>query len=175
MPLHLIAGPAGGGKSQVIASRLQPGEIVIDFSRLHQALAGTERDAAGLLPERLPDDPLVPITEAVKRFAVREAIRRGIPGYATTASRDAVRALEEMIGSRAEIIDPGDDEVVRRLSSRRGGRLSKRCAEAASKWFGNRVQRGGRSGARDVFGGSLSSSREYWRSSSGRYYPVRSR
>ena len=40
MPLEVIAGPAGGGKSQVIEQERSQGDIVIDFTALYVALTG---------------------------------------------------------------------------------------------------------------------------------------
>ena len=44
MPLEIIAGPAGGGKSQVIEQERAPGNVVIDFTRIFVAVTGVERD-----------------------------------------------------------------------------------------------------------------------------------
>ena len=164
MPITPVAGPAGSGKSQYVARRLRRGEVVLDYTRLWAALAGVERGPDGRLPERRPDDPLIPLVQAVFASALVEATRRGLNGYVTTASRGAVADLVTQTGQPAVEIDPGDDVAVSRLMTddpdppagqpRRA--LPRSCSRALARWYGDRRTAGGA-----------------WRSSSGREYPIR--
>ena len=115
MPIQPIAGPAGGGKSQVVAEALRPGMVLIDFTAIWAALAGVERGPDGLYPVRRDDDPLVPLVSAVQAFALSQAVERQLDGFVTTASRDRVALLERITGQPARIVDPGIETVLERL------------------------------------------------------------
>ena len=170
MAITPIAGPAGSGKSQVIAAELRPGGVVIDFTRLYVALAGIERGPDGRYPERQPDDPLVPLVSAVQAFALSEAVKRELDGYVTTASRDRVPLLERITGRPARIVDPGEDVAAARLmvaadvevdlsddpvsprrptaaKTVRPRQLSDNCRRALARWYGAN-RRGGGGGRR---------------------------
>ena len=109
MPVTPVAGPAGGGKSQWIARRRQPGDVVIDYTLLYAALMGAVRDpATGKYPVRPDGDPAVGITTYLMATAVRYASDNGLSGYVTTSRRAKVDDLEEMTGQPAVIIDPGE-------------------------------------------------------------------
>ena len=171
MPIQVIAGPAGGGKSQLVAEELQPGDALIDFTAIYAAISGVQRGPDGRYPERLPNDPLIPIVSAVRGFALSEAVRRELPGFVTTASRDEVPRLERITGTRARIVDPGEDTVLSRLVVTEGS-LTSSCADAASRWYPSRRRRGAGQTGSDVLGKAIKPDQEYWVSSSGRRYPI---
>ena len=173
MPIVPIAGPAGAGKSQVIAAERRPGDVLIDFTEIYAAVSGVQRGPDGRYPERLDSDPLLPLVSAVRGFMLSEAVRRELNGVVTTASRDEVSVLERITGQRARIVDPGDDMVVSRLMvgdtevdasvpdarrPRRGRGLPSNCWKAIRRWFGDKSQTEG--------------GRRVWVSSSGRRYPI---
>ena len=85
VPITIIRGPAGGGKSQLLAERQRPGDVLNDFTRIYVALAGVERGPDGRYPERADGDPLLPLAAAIKTTAVREASARELSGYVTTS------------------------------------------------------------------------------------------
>ena len=98
MPLQIIAGPAGSGKSQIIADEIRPGWVLVDFTNFYVALSGVVRGPDGRYPPRLAGDPLIPIVAAVREFALQQAVRREIPGFVTTASFSEVSRLESWSG-----------------------------------------------------------------------------
>ena len=57
MPIGIIRGPAGAGKSQWFEANREPGDLIIDVSGLWVALLGLERDGNGRYPVRLATDP----------------------------------------------------------------------------------------------------------------------
>ena len=62
MPLILIEGPAGGGKSELLRELLAAGEIDVaaDVTALWAATGGAERDpVTGKFPIRLETDPVL--------------------------------------------------------------------------------------------------------------------
>ena len=68
MPIKPVLGPAGGGKSQWIAERMQPNDVLIDFSYLYRALKGTDAKTV-----RRIGDPIVPFVQAVKQAGVKRS------------------------------------------------------------------------------------------------------
>ena len=133
MPITIIRGPAGGGKSQAIADRLQPGEVVIDFTRLYVALAGVERGPDGKFPVREDGDPRLALTEYVRLTAIRQAAERELSGYVTT-SDGRPEAVERLQAAGAtggvETIDPGEAVVRARLADPVSGEVSDPCRKA---------------------------------------------
>lgn len=138
MPLSIIRGPAGSGKSGVIADRMRPGEVVIDFTRLYVALAGVERGPDGRYAVRPDGDPRLALTEYVRMVAIRQAAERELSGYATTSDSrpEAVERLQAA-GAAGEVvtIDPGASVVRARLADAATGALSPECEVALGRWY----------------------------------------
>ncbi len=136
----LISGPAGAGKTQR-ARLLQKdhGGLVSDFQETYADLLGIERDpSTGRYPPRKPEDRyIISIVQEQRRVAIATAQARGMPIYFTNSlgEEGRRRALLQSLGENAaeEVIDPGEEEVVRRLSV--GGRLSEQCREAIDRWY----------------------------------------
>ena len=138
MAIGIIRGPAGGGKSQVIAARLRPGEVVIDFTRLYVALAGVERGPDGRYPVRHDGDPRLALAEYVRMVAVRQASDRELSGYATTSDSrpEAVERLRDAGATGpVETVDPGREVVRARLADAVTGALSQQCEIALGRWY----------------------------------------
>ena len=138
MAISIIRGPAGGGKSQYVEGAHRAGEVVIDFTRLYAALALVERGADGKYPVREDGDPLLPLVEAVKTFATREAARRELAGHVTTSdsSPGEVERLRALGASGATVtLDPGEEVVRARLADAESGELSPACHKALSRWY----------------------------------------
>ena len=138
MAISIVRGPAGGGKSQYVERAHTAGKVVIDFTRLYAALALVERGADGMYPVRVDGDPLLPLVEAVKTFATREAARRELSGHVTTSdsSPGEVERLREL-GARGEVVtlDPGEEVIRARLADAETGALSPECGKALSRWY----------------------------------------
>ena len=129
MPIVPVLGPAGGGKSQWIAERQKPDDVVIDFSGLYRALKGTDEKLV-----RRVGDPIVPFVQAVKQAALREAVSRQLNGFVTSATPTDRTPLELATGERAVIIDPGESVVRDRLAVD-GDELSLECESAITRWY----------------------------------------
>ena len=140
--LTIIRGPAGGGKSQEIAERQRPGEVLIDYTRIYVALAGVERGPDGRYPVREDGDRLLPVVAAIKTYAIREAARRELPGYVTT-SDSRPEEIEKLRAAGAtgpvETIDLGEQVVRARLADPKSGQLSAECLKALGRWYGRGV------------------------------------
>ena len=144
MPGTLIrlAGPAGAGKSGRARRMLAGGDadLVVDFTALYVALSGVERDGEGKYPVRGDDDPLLPVTHAVRAFVVGEALRRGFRTLRTSSSSadaDRDRATAERHGAdyREIVVDPGEDVIRARLADPETGQLSTQCGTAMRRWY----------------------------------------
>ena len=135
----LISGPAGGGKSAVAREELarRPLAVLADFQAIYVALTGVTRGADRRYPLRVPS--LLPIVEYVRRAIITTARGRGIEVVATNSDGDAARRrmlLAELGGGATErVVDPGEQEVVRRLSDRSTGSLDPACRSAINRWY----------------------------------------
>ena len=134
MPIIPVLGPASGGKSQYIERDRDTGDVTIDFTALFAALASVTRGADGKYPERESGDPRLPFVNAVKNFALSEAVRRELDGHVTSSSRDDVRPLQVRTGQEAVIIDPGRDLIEDRIRDE-NGEISDECRRALERWY----------------------------------------
>ena len=150
MPRNLlISGPAGADKSRVARERLEQHSgliVAADFQALYAALTLAERDRDGLYPPRI--EALLPLAEYVRRAAITGALQRDIAVVGTNSDGDPERRkmMLDLLGEDSEelVIDPGEDVVRARLSSRKTGKLSRDCSRAINRWY----LRGGRGGGR---------------------------
>ena len=140
MPSILISGPAGSSKSALARQLLADNPalaVAADFQSIYAALALVERDPDGRYPLR--DDRLLPIVEYVRRAVLTGAVGREIDVIATNSDGDPARRalLLSRLGAGAteRIVDPGEEVVRVRLSSRRTGRLSSDCEKAIGRWY----------------------------------------
>ena len=138
--LVLIQGPAGSGKSQLVAEMLEAGEVdvVVDLTRLWVALSGVERGPTGRYPVRLDDDKALPAAFAVKQLAARRALETGADTAVTTSVRNQEPrwqklAAEALATFSTRVVDPGEEVVKERLAGPEG--LSPECAKAISRWY----------------------------------------
>ena len=137
----LVSGPAGAGKSERARQALEvaPGPaILVEFQEIYASLLGIKRLPSGRYPERRDrDDYALPLTEYVRRAAITSARERDIYIIATNSDGLPERrtALLGFLGPGASeiVVDPGEDEVIKRLSVR--GRLSRQCERAKDRWY----------------------------------------
>ena len=138
MALSILRGPAGGGKSQVIAARLRPGEVVIDFTAIWAAVTGAVRGPDGKFPIREDNDPRLALAEYLRMTAIRQASERELTGYVTTSDSRA-EAVERLQAAGAtgpvETVDPGESVVRARLADAVTGQLSAQCELAVGRWY----------------------------------------
>ena len=148
--LILVQGPAGGGKSAAVRAALDAGEvrIVADTTLLWAAIRDRRRGSDGRYPERDSEADAADALLAayVKRTVVRQALGRDLDTAVTTSvagEEPTYAGIAHQFGAGFEVrtVDPGEEEVTRRLS--RGGRLSDQCRRAIGRWYG-----GGRRGRR---------------------------
>ena len=142
----IISGPAGAGKTErakeliaeLQAQGLKP--IAADFQSLYAALGLISRQEDGRYPQREENAAyILGMAEYLRSTIVRRALADDMPVVATISQRsDGARyqALAALIGGQAreEIIDPGVDEIVRRLGES-NGTISSQCFDAMNRWY----------------------------------------
>ena len=137
MPIQPVAGPAGSGKSQLIAAERRAGDILIDYTLLWAALTGAVRGEDGRYPVREDDDPALPLVSAAYWFTLTEAVRRELDGYVTTASRANVARLESVTGRKARLVEPAPGPLIARLTEVDGDGeyVDGQCVSAVRRWW----------------------------------------
>ena len=140
--LTLVEGPAGSGKSQILAGMLAAGEldVVADLTALWAALRGIERGPDGRYPIRTAADPAIAsglaayVRAAVVRQGLRDDLDVGVTtGTPSTATRWSEVAEESGARFAVRTIDPGEAVVRDRLAV--DGVLSDECAGAIGRWY----------------------------------------
>jgi predicted kinase len=118
--LTVVIGPPASGKSTWVLDRAKPGDIVIDFDRLAEALTGRGGD---------PHDHSAAVT-AVTRAARTAAIESALKQAKTTHvylihSSPGQQRMAEYLALGAEVvtIDPGRDVVRERCKTERPQRM----------------------------------------------------
>ena len=144
MPGELIrlAGPGGGGKSQLGRQMLVDGDadVLADTTAIYAVLSGEERDADGRYPSRSDSALLLPTALYIRQTVVREALRRDLRVVKTSSTPtdlEADRALARELGAgfRQRIVDPGRVVIEGRLVNPRTGRLEPDCEQLINRWY----------------------------------------
>ena len=140
--LTLVAGPAGGGKSQLVAELLEAGEIDIaaDTTAIWAAVGGHERGPDGKYPVRDETDPALHTARYLQATAAAFALREGFRVAVTTSRRDQAPRWAELASKHdsdfsIRTVDPGRDVVVARLIDPATGELSADCEQAIGRWY----------------------------------------
>ena len=150
------------------AEGLEP--IAADFQSLYAALLLVSRNEDGRFPERADDAAyILGMVEYIRSTIARRALADDMPVVATISERPdgaRYRALAALLGgaAREETIDPGVDEIVRRLGER-NGTVSSQCMEAISRWYDTteiEEANARRMAARIAEGGSLRCAGGWW-------------
>ena len=132
MPITIVAGPAGAGKSDVTRDRL--GAVVIDttllFNALFPSLAGRVRSG---------EDGRLRLVQYVKMVALRAAVESNLDGFVTVADPSKIDSLLAVTGEPREtglkILDPGRRVVLERLRDSQGTDRISDCTKAVDRWY----------------------------------------
>ena len=142
MTLTLIEGPAGSGKSQIVAQLLDSGSVQIqsDVTAIWSALSGASRGPDGRYPVRLDDDPALLLARYLQRVAVRQALQEGADVAVTTSQRNQAQRWRQLADDAGvpfflRTLDPGRAVVAARLADD-DGELSAACSQAIESWYG---------------------------------------
>lgn len=132
MAIKILAGPAGGGKSDVADD--MEGGVVVDTTRLFNALFPTLVGSV-----RTGEDGRLLLTQYVKAVALRQAVESGLDGYVTTSDPAAIDGLLAVTGMSRDdgliIVDPGRAVVLERLRESQGRDREAACTQAVDRWY----------------------------------------
>ena len=142
--LHLVQGPAGGGKTDHARRLIEAGQAALqaDITALHVALTGIVRDArTGKYPDRDPNDPALRAAIYLQATIARYALRENLDVVVTTSQRNMIRRWQDLVDEYAATmtvttIDPGIEVVTERLADPVTQILSTECQISISKWYG---------------------------------------
>lgn len=137
MPIQVIAGPAGSGKSGYMLDHAGPADVVVDFGRLFNALFPALEGAVRGDAERRQ----LLMAAWLKTAALRRAVELQLDGYVSTSDPAAIDGLLAMTGQHrpdgVRIIDPGRPVVLGRLAESQPDR-DEECTVAVDRWYGKR-------------------------------------
>ena len=147
MPGLLISGPAGGGKSTRAKAALDASTeetFLLEQQELYAALLGIRRAPNGRYPPRNPaHDYVIPLVEYIRQAAMTAADARNLNVIWTNSDGDPLRRRNILgrlgPGAVEEVIDPGLEEITRRLEDA-NGELSDQCRDARDRWYLKRYQ-----------------------------------
>lgn len=129
--LHVLVGPPASGKSTYAETRAQPGDIIIDYDRLAQALT----KPGG--PSHQHPVHLAAVTRSARTAAIETAVRQAahVDVYIihSNPGPDRIRWYEER-GATVHVIDPGRDVVMERCKRLRPKRMIVVVDEWYRKW-----------------------------------------
>ena len=134
--IHLISGPAGSGKSQLVQREMDAAkDLLIDFGRLWEAVTASTRGQP-----RTASDPRSALVFRMKRDAMLQVERRRLGEdlnvFITSASANETSAIAERFGVGPRIIDPGRAAVEANLQAS-GYEIStaSECGKALKRWY----------------------------------------
>jgi predicted kinase len=132
MALIVVTGPPAAGKTTWVRANAQPGDIIIDYDRIAQALtvdgADTHRHS------RI----LARVTFRARSAAINEALRvcdRADVYLIHSAPRPDALARYHQHGARIITIDPGEHTVRARVQADRPATANK----AVTRWYATRT------------------------------------
>lgn len=127
--VHVVIGPPAAGKSTFVREHAGPGDVVVDFDLLANALSN--QDAAN--HDHSKDVKMV--TKAARAAAVAKACSMGVATWMIHSS-PAPSTLDRYAaaGATIHVVDPGKDVVMSRCKRERPPAM----LVAAAKWYDDR-------------------------------------
>lgn len=128
MSLTVVTGPPASGKSTWVLERAKPGDIVIDYDRLANALTGHGADTHDHHPA------VIAVARAARRAAITAALdQRDKVNVYIIHTHLHPRALShyQRLGAQVVTLDPGRDVVLERCRRYRPHVL----LGVASRWY----------------------------------------
>lgn len=127
--LTVVVGPPAGGKSTWVLERAKPGDVVIDFDRLAEALTAPGGDSHDHSPV------VAAVTKAARTAAIETALRHSsrTDVYLIHSSPGVQRMAQyRAMGAEVVTIDPGRDVVRARC---KGGARPQRMYSVIDEWY----------------------------------------
>lgn len=126
----VVTGPPAAGKTTHIRQHMQPGDVIIDYDHLANALSGQDADNH--------DHPahIQTITRAARQAALDAAINTSARTWLIHATPSPKQQADYSArGAEIITIDPGKDVVMRRIKAQRPAHMAK----AAGQWYSNQT------------------------------------
>ena len=127
----VVTGPPAAGKTTHVRQHAQPGDVIIDYDHLANALSGQDEDNH--------DHPahIQAITRAARQAALDAAVNTSARVWLIHAMPSKKQqANYSARGAEIITIDPGKDVVMKRIKTERPARMAK----AAGKWYANQAK-----------------------------------
>lgn len=121
--LTVVTGPPAGGKSTYVRAHAKPGDVVIDYDLIAQALS------AGAVSEAVTK-----VAQRARYAAIDEAMRlkEGAGVWLIHSAPSAThRARYKRVGARLVVVDPGQDVVMQRIAEQRKPGMQ----AVATRWY----------------------------------------
>lgn len=122
----IVTGPPAAGKTTHIRQHAKPGDVIIDFDHLANALSGQDEDNH--------DHPahIQTVTKAARQAALEAAIKTSARTWLIHAMpSEKQQANYSARGAEIITIDPGKTIVMKRIKAERPARMAK----AAGQWY----------------------------------------
>lgn len=128
MALTVIIGPPAAGKTSYVRAHARPGDVVVDYDRIANALTYGDTDT------HRHAQAVAKVAHRARRAAVREALRQSSRAdvWIIHTQPDAGTLAEyQRHGARLVVLDPGREVVLARCAEQR----SRQVHAAAERWY----------------------------------------
>lgn len=126
----VVTGPPAAGKTTHVRQHTQPGDVIIDYDLIANALSGQDAD------NHYHPTHIQAITRAARQAALDAAINTSARTWLIHAMpSEKQQANYSARGAEIITIDPGKDVVMKRIKAERPARMAK----AAGKWYANQA------------------------------------
>ena len=127
----VVAGPPAAGKTTHVREHAQPGDVIIDFDHIANALSGQD------VENHEHASHIATIAKAARQAAIDTAIKQDCTVWLIHAiPGEKKRAEYRSRGAKVITIDPGKDVVMKRIKTERPPRMAK----VAAAWYDKQVK-----------------------------------
>lgn len=122
----VVTGPPAAGKTTYVRQHAKPGDVIIDFDHLANALSGQDADNH--------DHPahIQAVTKAARQAALDAAIKSSARTWLIHATPSPKQQADYSArGANIIVIDPGKEVVMARIKAERPAHMAK----AAGQWY----------------------------------------
>lgn len=131
----VVTGPPAAGKTTHVRQHAQPGDVIIDYDLIANALSGQDAD------NHEHPAHIQTVTKAARQAALDAAIKTSARTWLIHATPSPKQQADYTArGANIITIDPGKDVVMKRIKAERPERMAK----AAGQWYANQGKQGKR-------------------------------
>lgn len=127
----VVTGPPAAGKTTHVRQHAQPGDVIIDYDLIANALSGQDAD------NHEHPTHIQAVTKAARQAALDAAIKTSARTWLIHATPSAKQqANYSARGAEIITIDPGEEVVMRRIKAQRPAHMAK----AAGQWYADQAK-----------------------------------